>query len=168
MFTPDSDEEDQQHVGEVNEGDHGPRTTLLVAPPTASISCEGVVVKEQPYAISPRRRAIANKMMTAAINNADEEPKASAALLAEEEDGGSGEVHPHERRAECYRLCTYDEAPPYLQHNPFIRTGYRVNFSVKLCLQSFFRLHNGASHLPHMWDSDDHHMIFIYNSSQCL
>ena len=153
MLTPDSDEEDQQHVGEVNEGDHGARTTLLVAPPTASISCEGVVVKEQPYAISPRRRAIA-KMMTAAINNADVEPNeknssASAALLAEEEDGRSGEVHPHERRAECYRLCTYDEAPPYLQHNPFIRTGYRVNFSVKLCLQSFFRLHNGA-HLPHV------------------
>lgn len=149
MFTPDSDEdEDHQHEvkeEEVSEVDHGPRTTLLVAPPTASISCEGVVVKEQPYAISPRRRAIANKMMTAAINAGDEpndkNSSASAALL-EEEDGGCGEVHPHERRAECYRLCTYDEAPPYLQHNPFIRTGYRVNFSVKLCLQSFFRLHN--------------------------
>lgn len=48
------------------------------------------------------------------------------------------------RTAEVYRLCTYEQSPPYLQHNPFIRTGYRVNFSFRLCLHSLLRLHNGS------------------------
>jgi hypothetical protein len=153
VFTPDSDEDDHDRKDESNDYDR-PRTTLLVAPPTALISSEGVVVKDK---LSPRRRTTNNKMMSVAINAADEHhdersltSSASAALLEEEEHHhhNQEELHPHERRAECYKLCTYDEAPPYLQHNPFIRTGYRSNFSFKLCLHSFYRLHNGTQLNP--------------------
>jgi len=49
---------------------------------------------------------------------------------------------PHGPRAECYKLCRYEELPAYLRHNPFVLTGYRVNFSFSLCLHSIFRLHN--------------------------
>jgi channel protein (hemolysin III family) len=41
-----------------------------------------------------------------------------------------------------YSTVTFDEAPAYQQDNPFIRTGYRVNFSCGLCLMSLFKLHN--------------------------
>ncbi|KAN0050530.1 hypothetical protein ACTA71_003659 [Dictyostelium dimigraforme] len=41
-----------------------------------------------------------------------------------------------------YQLTSYDKIPPYLQGNEFIVSGYRVNFSYKLCLKSIFRLHN--------------------------
>jgi hypothetical protein len=107
----------------------------LLAVPTFLAGSDDQAVKESPSTLTPRRKA----KMSVSINN-DVLPGTTCIdeLLANDDD-----VHPHERRAECYKLCTYDEAPPYLQHNPFIRTGYRVNFSVGLCIHSLFRLHNG-------------------------
>ncbi|XP_034250193.1 progestin and adipoQ receptor family member 3 isoform X2 [Thrips palmi] len=35
-------------------------------------------------------------------------------------------------------LLTYNEAPPYLQFNPFILSGYRGYLSTKMCIESVF------------------------------
>ncbi|XP_057662884.1 progestin and adipoQ receptor family member 3 [Diorhabda carinulata] len=35
-------------------------------------------------------------------------------------------------------LLPYDQAPPYLKHNPFILTGYRKNLNTDLCVSSIF------------------------------
>lgn len=35
------------------------------------------------------------------------------------------------------RLLPYEEAPEYLQHNPFILHGYRGYLTTKLCLERF-------------------------------
>ncbi|EFA77756.1 hypothetical protein PPL_09254 [Heterostelium album PN500] len=47
-----------------------------------------------------------------------------------------------DKHDEQYKLSNYEEIPPYLQGNEFIQTGYRVNFSYRLCFLSIFRLHN--------------------------
>jgi len=39
-------------------------------------------------------------------------------------------------------LRTWEETPFYLRGNKFIRTGYRVNFSLLLCCTSMCRIHN--------------------------
>jgi len=36
----------------------------------------------------------------------------------------------------------YEDLPPFLTDNHFIRTGYRVHFTFKLCLHSLFKPHN--------------------------
>ncbi|GAM17711.1 hypothetical protein SAMD00019534_008860 [Acytostelium subglobosum LB1] len=41
-----------------------------------------------------------------------------------------------------YSLHSYDNLPAYLQGNEYIQTGYRVNFSYRLCIKSLFRIHN--------------------------
>jgi len=41
-----------------------------------------------------------------------------------------------------YMLHAYDELPAWMKDNHFIRTGYRVQFSVALCFKSLFKLHN--------------------------
>ncbi len=46
-------------------------------------------------------------------------------------------------RTKGFKLCNYEEAPAYLQHNPHIRTGYRVNFDLSLCCKSLVHHHNG-------------------------
>ncbi|EGC34146.1 hypothetical protein DICPUDRAFT_153704 [Dictyostelium purpureum] len=44
---------------------------------------------------------------------------------------------PHEEKTHNnYVLTTYDKIPPYLQGNEFIVSGYRVNFSYKLCIKN--------------------------------
>lgn len=35
------------------------------------------------------------------------------------------------------RLLNYEEAPEYLQHNPYIRHGYRGYLTTKLCIERF-------------------------------
>ena len=39
-------------------------------------------------------------------------------------------------------LYSFEFIPSYLQFNHFIRSGYRVGLSFKLCLLSLFTLHN--------------------------
>lgn len=39
-------------------------------------------------------------------------------------------------------LKEYEDAPLFLQQNPFIRTGYRCNFELRRCLTSMFRWNN--------------------------
>ena len=51
-----------------------------------------------------------------------------------QEENGSETQH--------YHLVDWDDAPKYMQINPFIKHGYRPRFSPKLILQSLFRLHN--------------------------
>jgi adiponectin receptor len=41
-----------------------------------------------------------------------------------------------------YRLVSFDEAPPWMQDNPFIRTGYRLRYTARMCLTSLFHHHN--------------------------
>eukprot|EP00741_Cyanophora_paradoxa_P025328 tig00000367_g24447.t1 len=41
-----------------------------------------------------------------------------------------------------YALHVISEVPDWLHDNDFILTGYRVRFSIWLCLKSIFRLHN--------------------------
>jgi channel protein (hemolysin III family) len=43
---------------------------------------------------------------------------------------------------ETLRYYTYDEAPPIMQDNPFILTGYRCGYTFKMCCRSLFALHN--------------------------
>lgn len=40
-------------------------------------------------------------------------------------------------------LSSFEQLPRFLADNEFIRYGYRVHFSFKLCLISLFKLHNG-------------------------
>jgi adiponectin receptor len=50
-----------------------------------------------------------------------------------------------------YELCDYREAPAYIVQ-PYILSGYRANFSVKLCLYSLFRIHNESGNvLTHLF-----------------
>ncbi len=51
--------------------------------------------------------------------------------------------HGCKKSSNSCKFCSYEEAPSYLQHNKFIRTGYRANFSLSLCLRSVFHVHNG-------------------------
>ncbi|KAJ3328146.1 hypothetical protein HDU76_010501 [Blyttiomyces sp. JEL0837] len=62
-------------------------------------------------------------------------------------------THPHKKhRTTCCNLIplppkptllTQKDMPPWYQHTPYIRNGYReINNSVKLCLQSLFYVHN--------------------------
>jgi adiponectin receptor len=44
-------------------------------------------------------------------------------------------------------LRDFDEAPRFLATNPFIRTGYRVYFSLGLCSESIFRRHNETGNI---------------------
>jgi len=52
------------------------------------------------------------------------------------------------RNSYCLNCCPsihlykFDECPPYLQDNCFVRTGYRVNLSFISCLKSLCQLHN--------------------------
>eukprot|EP01029_Cantina_marsupialis_P027875 TRINITY_DN774114_c0_g1_i1.p1 TRINITY_DN774114_c0_g1~~TRINITY_DN774114_c0_g1_i1.p1 ORF type:complete len:315 (+),score=44.32 TRINITY_DN774114_c0_g1_i1:72-947(+) len=39
-------------------------------------------------------------------------------------------------------LVRFDDAPQYLQYNPFIQIGYRPTYSMKHCMISWFGLHN--------------------------
>ena len=39
-------------------------------------------------------------------------------------------------------LYTYEDAPSWMQHNPFILTAYRCHYSVSMCFRSLFSLHN--------------------------
>ena len=45
-----------------------------------------------------------------------------------------------------FHLSSQDETPEYLR-TPDVLTGYRVHFSVALCLRSIFRLHNETSNI---------------------
>ena len=38
--------------------------------------------------------------------------------------------------------CRFDEAPPVLQFNPYVRSGYRAGMSPQQCLCSMFQYHN--------------------------
>lgn len=49
----------------------------------------------------------------------------------------------HQDDNERIHLVAYEDLPGWYQDNPWIRTNYRpVSNSAKLCLQSWFRLHN--------------------------
>lgn len=41
-----------------------------------------------------------------------------------------------------YVLSNFEQLPKFLADNEFVRRGYRVHFSFKLCLVSLFKLHN--------------------------
>ncbi|KAL6049923.1 Adiponectin receptor protein 2 [Balamuthia mandrillaris] len=64
--------------------------------------------------------------------------------------GASSRVPPNSTRtpikyrtvADGFQLSSYEELPPYLKDNQFLLEGYRVNFSLGLCVQSLFRVHN--------------------------
>jgi adiponectin receptor len=45
-------------------------------------------------------------------------------------------------RCTTYKTVGFEEAPAYQQDNPFIRTGYRVDFAYSTCLVSLLKLHN--------------------------
>ncbi|XP_043266773.1 progestin and adipoQ receptor family member 3 [Venturia canescens] len=49
-----------------------------------------------------------------------------------------GKVITPEDEEKMRRLLPYEEAPEYLQHNPFIFHGYRGYLTTKLCLESVF------------------------------
>jgi hypothetical protein len=38
--------------------------------------------------------------------------------------------------------CRFDEAPPVLQFNNYVRSGYRAGMSPRQCLCSMFQYHN--------------------------
>jgi predicted membrane channel-forming protein YqfA (hemolysin III family) len=40
------------------------------------------------------------------------------------------------------RITTFEDAPKHLQRNPFILTGYRVDFDIAMALKSLFQNHN--------------------------
>lgn len=46
-------------------------------------------------------------------------------------------------RPKTFVLTTFDKLPKFLADNEYLRGGYRVHFSFKLCMVSLFRLHNG-------------------------
>lgn len=46
-----------------------------------------------------------------------------------------------------YKLFTYNEVPSFLQENPFITSGYRRFFSIKLSLYSLLRIHNETGNI---------------------
>ena len=55
---------------------------------------------------------------------------------------------PHSQ-TNTYHTVSYDEAPFFMQLNPFVRCGYRPYFSYLLCVKSLFRLHNEVSSITH-------------------
>lgn len=46
------------------------------------------------------------------------------------------------------RLLSYTEAPQYLQHNPYILSGYRGYLTTKLCIERFVVFSISVSYLP--------------------
>lgn len=57
------------------------------------------------------------------------------------------------------RTVSYTQAPAYMQDNPHIKSGYRVNLSMKECLQSIFQLHNETFNI---WSHLIGFLIFTY------
>ncbi|CAH1098795.1 unnamed protein product [Psylliodes chrysocephalus] len=53
-------------------------------------------------------------------------------------DNSDDEMHDDIYYEKAKQLLPYNEAPPYLQHNPFILNGYRRNLSTDLCVSSMF------------------------------
>jgi len=45
-------------------------------------------------------------------------------------------------RKYTFKLLEWESAPSWVQYNKYIVTGYRADFSWRLCLKSMFRLHN--------------------------
>lgn len=44
-------------------------------------------------------------------------------------------------------LYSYDEIPDWIKGNPFIRHGYRAGYTMNMCLQSIFMLHNETANV---------------------
>ncbi|XP_044742305.1 progestin and adipoQ receptor family member 3 isoform X2 [Chrysoperla carnea] len=53
-----------------------------------------------------------------------------------DKDNNSNDNNKEENK--LYKLLRYEDAPEYLQFNPYIRSGYRQFLNTKLCLESIF------------------------------
>ncbi len=54
--------------------------------------------------------------------------------LAIEPDGTGSHKVPSKNLKKSFQLYSFDMIPEYLQSNPYIRTGYRHDLTVKGCL----------------------------------
>jgi len=50
-------------------------------------------------------------------------------------------------KTNVFALCSFAELPEYLKFNKYIYTGYRKEFSLRLCLKSIFRVHNETGNI---------------------
>jgi len=63
-------------------------------------------------------------------------------LLTAQEGRDDESGRPDVAKKNVYEASTYLELPDYFAPYPYIYTGYRVNFSWKLCWESMFKMHN--------------------------
>lgn len=54
----------------------------------------------------------------------------------------SSPTSPGKPKRPDWRLKSYDEIPDWMKNNEFIRTGYRVEYSLWMCVRSLFTIHN--------------------------
>lgn len=76
----------------------------------------------------------------------------------EEEPDEDAEDAPDEKSipvTDKFVLRSYNDTPFYLRSNKFIREGYRVNFTLRLCCTSMCRMHNET------WNIWTHHIGFL-------
>lgn len=61
---------------------------------------------------------------------------------SEMDDKGAWDINEKTDKLDTFQLLDYEDCPPFLQDNQFIRKGYRANFSIRLCFESILHLHN--------------------------
>jgi len=71
------------------------------------------------------------------LNEETSESKQMLLKTTEKQDIETKHVSVH-----TYALVSWDDLPGWMQDNQFIRGGYRVNFSARLCCKSSFKYHN--------------------------
>ncbi|CAG9863456.1 unnamed protein product [Phyllotreta striolata] len=69
---------------------------------------------------------------------AEEKPDEQARKSDEELENSDDEMHDEIYYEKARQLLPFDEAPPYLKHNPYILSGYRRNLPTDLCMSSIF------------------------------